>query len=131
MKILLAEDDVSIQAIAVMALQRIGGHTVSTFDDGIALLDELTSEKLATSKPDLILLDVMMPRLDGFETCKRLKANEATKNIPVIFLTAKAQMHEMHQGMSVGALGYILKPFDPMTLHKQIDEVLSNHAAAA
>ena len=83
------------------------------------------------ARPDLVLLDVMMPILDGFETCARLKADDRTRDIPVIFLTAKAQVHEQRHGMSAGALGYILKPFDPMTLSKQIEEVLATHAKAA
>ena len=126
MKILLAEDDQSIQAIAVLALTRVGGHFVTTVKDGLETLASVEKEK-----PDLILLDVMMPNLDGFQTCIKLKANEKTKDIPVIFLTAKAQMHEVQHGMNLGAIGYILKPFDPMTLSKQIEEVLKNYAAAA
>lgn len=126
MKILLAEDDPSIQSIAVMALTRIGGHEVKTASNGKEVLAAVKSEK-----PELILLDVMMPEMDGFQTCTHLKADEATKNIPVIFLTAKAQIHEVQHGMNLGAIGYILKPFDPMTIHKQIEEVLKNHAKAA
>lgn len=126
MKILLAEDDPSIQAIAVLALTRVGGHTVATVKNGVELLAQVEIDK-----PELILLDVMMPILDGFETCSRLKANPATRDIPVIFLTAKAQVHEQHHGLNVGAIGYILKPFDPMTLSKQIEEVMRNHAKAA
>ena len=126
MRILLAEDDSSIQAIAVMALTRVGKHDVSTVSNGLEVLIEVASREF-----DLILLDVMMPELDGFETCAKLKADARTKNIPVIFLTAKAQVYEVQHGISVGALGYILKPFDPMTLHKQIEEVLAHHAKAA
>lgn len=126
MKILLAEDDPSIQAIAILALTRVGGHSVTTVKNGLEVL--ATVEKQV---PDLILLDVMMPILDGFETCARLKATESTRDIPVIFLTAKAQMHEQHHGMNAGALGYILKPFDPMTLSQQIEEVIKTHAKAA
>jgi CheY-like chemotaxis protein len=126
MKILLAEDDTSIQAIAVMALTRVGGHEVVTVADGLELL-----EKVAKEKFDLILLDVMMPRLDGFEACARLKADFATRDIPVIFLTAKAQVAEVQHGMHLGAMGYILKPFDPMTLHKQIEEVIGSHDKVA
>ena len=119
MKILLAEDDPSIQAIAMMALSRIGKHQVSTTNNGLEAI-----RYLETEKPDLILLDVMMPVLDGFAACKMIKAEIKTKDIPIIFLTAKAQVYEIQLGMSLGAVGYILKPFDPMTLSKQIDEVL-------
>ena len=126
MKILLAEDDSSISAIAELALSKVGGHEVVTVKDGQELID-----CVHRVKPDLILLDVMMPRMDGFETCARLKADEATKSIPVLFLTAKAQTHEQQHGMTLGAMGYILKPFDPMTLHTQIDEVLHANAKAS
>lgn len=126
MKILLAEDDPSIQAIAQLALGRVGGHSVVVVKNGLEVL-----EAVANAQPDLILLDVMMPVLDGFETCSRLKSSDKTRDIPVIFLTAKAQVHEQHFGMNAGAIGYILKPFDPMTLAKQIEEVLNQHAKAA
>jgi CheY-like chemotaxis protein len=76
--------------------------------------------RVSEVQPDVILLDVMMPRLDGYETCRRLKANPATRAIPVIFLTAKAQHFEVKKGLDTGALGYLIKPFDPMTLHDQI-----------
>lgn len=126
MKILLAEDDPSIQAIAVLALKRVGGHEVRTVENGLEVLSAVEAEK-----PDLVLLDVMMPILDGFKTCSKLKESDATRDIPVIFLTARAQIYELQHGMNLGAIGYILKPFDPMTLHLQIEEVLRNHAQAA
>ena len=125
MKILLAEDDPNIQTIAVLALTRVGKHDVVAAKDGIETLKLVKREK-----PDLILLDVMMPLMNGFETCKRLKEDEETKDIPVIFLTARAQAHEVQHGISIGAVGYILKPFDPMTLHLQIEDVIKNHEAA-
>jgi two-component system, OmpR family, response regulator len=126
MRILFAEDDLSIQAITVLALTRVGKHEVLSARNGIEVLDIC-----AKQTPDLILLDVMMPKLDGFETCRRLKENPVTRRIPVIFLTAKAQANEIHHGMHLGAQGYILKPFDPMTLHEQIQEVLKNSEKAA
>lgn len=125
MRILLAEDDSNILAIAKLALERVGGHQVTVACNGVETLERAESEK-----PELILLDVMMPEMNGFEACAKLKENAATAHIPVIFLTARAQAHEVQHGMSIGAIGYILKPFDPMTLHKQIEEVLSHHVAA-
>jgi DNA-binding response OmpR family regulator len=68
----------------------------------------------------------MMPKLDGYETCRRLKANPETSSIPVIFLTAKAQHYEVKQGLEAGGLGYLIKPFDPMTLHDQIVSILNS-----
>ncbi len=126
MKILLVEDDSNILAIAELALSKVGKHEVVTAQDGVQTL-----AMVAKSKPDLILLDVMMPVMNGFDACLKLKANPETASIPVIFLTARAQAHEVQHGMSIGAIGYILKPFDPMTLHLKIEEILKNHAAAA
>jgi CheY-like chemotaxis protein len=118
--ILLAEDDASIRAIAELSLTRVGGHQVTAVTDGAQALAKLEDQSF-----DLVLLDIMMPGLDGFETCRRIKASDTTRHIPVIFLTARAQPHEMQQGLGMGAVGYIIKPFDPMTLPQQINEVLS------
>ena len=71
---------------------------------------------MSTERPDVILLDAMMPRMDGYETCRRLKADPATRHIPVIFLTAKAQETEIRKGLALGAVGYLVKPFDPIQL---------------
>lgn len=120
MKILLAEDDASVRAIVTLALSRVGGHNVVHAANGLELLEIVQKEN-----PALILLDVMMPGLNGFETCERLKQDPNTQSIPVIFLSARAQVHEIEKGMSLGAIGYILKPFDAMTLHTQISEVLN------
>ena len=79
-------------------------------------------------RPDLILLDVTMPNLDGYQTCFLLKANPETRSIPVIFLTAKVQKHEAETGMRSGALGYLSKPFDPLTLHDQVVAILATGA---
>jgi CheY-like chemotaxis protein len=70
-----------------------------------------------------------MPKLDGYETCRRLKADPKTQSIPVIFLTARVQRHEVEIGMKAGAQGYLSKPFDPMTLHDQILEILAKVAS--
>ena len=125
MRILLAEDDSSILTVAKLALARVGGHEVFTAKDGVETLEILEKQRV-----DLILLDIMMPRKNGFDTCKAIKNNPKTKSIPIIFLTAKAQTHEMQHGMSLGAVGYVLKPFDPMTLAEQIKSILESHEAA-
>jgi len=80
-------------------------------------------------RPDLILLDVAMPNLDGYQTCCILKSNPETRSIPVIFLTARVQKHEAEMGKKAGALGYLDKPFDPMTLHDQILAILAKGTA--
>lgn len=130
LNVLLAEDDHSIQSITKIALEKVGGHKVTTASDGKETLTKLSA--LSPSEmPDLILLDVMMPELDGFETCKRLKADPKTAGIPVIFLTAKAQATETQNGMNLGAEAYILKPFDPIALVHQIRDLLKEDDAAA
>jgi DNA-binding response OmpR family regulator len=114
-KVLLVEDDPDIQKVARMSLKMRGVGDVVVASNGeecLALVGEV--------RPDVILLDVMMPKLDGYETCRRLKENPATSAIPVIFLTAKAQHFEVKRGLEAGGLGYLIKPFDPMTLHEQI-----------
>jgi len=119
-KVLVVEDDVDIQKVVRMSLKVRGTKDVVVVSNGEECL-----AVAADVKPDLILLDVMMPKLDGYQTCRRLKQNPETKAIPVIFLTAKAQQFEMKQGLDAGALGYLVKPFDPMTLHDQIVAMLS------
>jgi len=121
LKVLLAEDDPDIQKVVRMSLKMKGVKEVVVTDNGEECL-----ARLSDFAPDVILLDVMMPKLDGYGTCRKLKENPATREIPVIFLTAKAQHYEVKQGMDVGALGYLIKPFDPMTLYDQISELLAN-----
>jgi len=114
-KVLLVEDDPDIQKVARMSLKMRGVGDVVVASNGeecLAIVGEV--------RPDVILLDVMMPKLDGYETCRRLKENPDTSAIPVIFLTAKAQHFEVKRGLEAGGLGYLIKPFDPMTLHEQI-----------
>jgi DNA-binding response OmpR family regulator len=120
MIILLAEDDQDIAKIASLALKEIGGHEIITCNNGEECL-----KTLENVKPDLVLLDVMMPKLNGFEVCKKIKQSKH-KNIPIIFLSAKSQSNEIQNGMNLGAIGYILKPFDPLTLSQQIEEILKH-----
>ena len=118
MKLLLAEDEPDVQLIARLALKRAGFQVV-TVNNGVEVLDRVGAEQ-----PDAILLDWMMPDMDGFETCKRLKADPATQAIPVIFLTAKVQESEVAKAMALGAIGCIGKPFDALTLGEQIKTLL-------
>lgn len=118
-RVLVAEDDLDIQTVIRMSLKLRGVQQVVVADNGEDLLAQVEQVN-----PDVILLDVMMPKLDGYQTCLRLKQNPATQAIPVIFLTAKAQHFEVKRGLEVGAVGYLIKPFDPMTLHDQIVALL-------
>lgn len=117
-KILVAEDEPDIQKIVLMSL-RLKGYEIKMTNDGEELLNEV-----GPYQPDLILLDVAMPKLDGFEACRRLKADAATTSIPVIFLSASTQKYQMDAGLELGAVGYLMKPFDPMTLADQLQEIL-------
>lgn len=118
MRILLAEDEPDIRLVARLSLKR-AGFDVTTVENGAqALL------KIAEAPPDAVLLDWMMPEVDGPQACARLKASPATSGIPVIFLTAKSQESEIRAGLALGAIGYITKPFDVIALGAQVREML-------
>lgn len=115
---LLAEDDPDIRLVTRLALKK-AGYRVTATENGRQLL-----ERIAQERPDVVLLDWMMPELDGAETCRRLKADPATRDIPVVFMTAKSQGFEKNHGAAVGASGYIVKPFDALTLGDQLKAIL-------
>jgi CheY-like chemotaxis protein len=117
-KILYVEDDQDIQAIAVMVLETISGFTVQACSSGN---DAIT--KAEAFDPDLVLLDVMMPGMDGPETLHALRKIPNLMNTPVVFMTAKVQPQEVQGYLDIGALGVIAKPFDPMTLVDQLQEI--------
>ncbi len=118
-KILIAEDDQDIRELVVLTLQFSGFDVVPVEDGSLAV------EKAQSQSFDLILMDVRMPRMTGYEACRRLKEMDATKNIPIIFLSAKGQEQEIQTGLNVGAADYILKPFAPDTLVNTINKVLN------
>lgn len=118
MNVVLAEDDPDIQLVARLALKR-AGFTVKVVANGQEALDAIRKQP-----PDVILLDWMMPELDGPETCRRLKSDPSTANIPVIFLTAKSQEAEIQRGLSIGAAGYVTKPFDALVLGQQVKDIM-------
>jgi two-component system OmpR family response regulator len=118
MHVLIAEDDPDIQVILRMVLTRMGHCEVSITDQGTQVL-----QLARTQPPAVILLDMMLPEMTGIEICKALKDDPATKAIPVIFLTARTQPLDIQEGLKMGAIGYLAKPFDPMTLIHQINEL--------
>lgn len=118
LKAVLAEDDPDIQLVARLSLRR-AGFIVTVVGNGAEAI-----AAVAQSPPDVVLLDWMMPELDGLETCRRLKADPSTAAIPVIFLTAKSQEAEIQRGLGLGAAGYITKPFDALTLGEQVKALL-------
>lgn len=109
-KILAVDDERHIVRLIQVNLER-AGYEVSTAYDGLEALRAIEEDR-----PDLIVLDVMMPQLDGFETLKRLKANPNTADIPVIMLTAKSQDADVFRGWQSGVDCYLTKPFNPMEL---------------
>ncbi|MBY0432018.1 MAG: response regulator [Rhodospirillales bacterium] len=115
LRILYAEDDADIQAIARFALEELGGFTIRTCQSGRAALAEAPD-----FRPDLVLLDVMMPEMDGPATLAALRALPGMETVPVAFMTAKAQTHEMARYRALGIAAVITKPFDPMTLADQV-----------
>ncbi|MEA1988495.1 MAG: response regulator [Pseudomonadota bacterium] len=114
-KILYAEDEPDIQSIAQMALEMMGGYTLKLCQNGQQALE--SAEEFA---PDLILLDVMMPTMDGPAALKAMRKIPALANTPVIFMTAKVQHDEIESYKALGAIDVIAKPFDPMTLPETV-----------
>lgn len=119
-KILIAEDERDIRDLITFTL-RFAGHEVTATSDG-----EEAYQMAQQMTPDLILLDVRMPRMNGYDACKKIKASEKTQHIPVVFLSAKGQEAEILTGMEVGATEYIVKPFSPDQLTEQVQEILTN-----
>jgi len=118
-KVLIVDDDADIRFIAELAARRIGNWDVTCAASGQEAL-----KKARCECPDLILLDVMMPVLDGPGTMEKLQQEPATASIPVIFLTAKVQQHEIDRYLQLGARGVIRKPFDATALPGEVLRIL-------
>lgn len=119
-RILLVEDETDIQAIVRLALEQVGGFTVEVCSSG----SEAVS-KVGDFSPDLILLDVMMPSMDGLSTFQALRALPRGGDTPVIFMTAAVQPRELARYKEIGSLGVIPKPFDAMALPRIISDIWS------
>jgi len=117
-KILYVEDEQDIQAIAKIALEAVGGFTLEIFSNGSDAINAITQ-----CKPDLILLDVMMPGIDGPSTLTELRKITEFAETPAIFMTAKVQPDEVDALLKHGAIGVIAKPFDPMELANKIKAI--------
>jgi DNA-binding response OmpR family regulator len=122
-RILIAEDERDIGELIALTL-RFNGHEVVTTRDGAEAV-----ARAQTDRFDLILLDVRMPRMNGYEACRLLRTIEATREVPIIFLSAKGQEAEVQAGLEAGADRYILKPFAPDLLIRKIAEVLGESEA--
>ena len=117
-RITYVEDEPDIRAVAELALTQLGGFELDICVDGPDAL-----RKTPEFRPDLILLDVMMPGMDGTETLARLREVPELAETPVVFMTAKAQRHEIAAFLELGALSVIPKPFDPMTLSSELRDI--------
>jgi DNA-binding response OmpR family regulator len=116
--VLVAEDEPDIRALITFSLEYAGYRVIEALNGEDAV--ELAREE----QPDLILLDVRMPRLNGYQACTVLKADASTKEIPVVFLSARGQETEIRQGLELGAEEYILKPFAPDELYRRVGGIL-------
>jgi DNA-binding response OmpR family regulator len=117
-RVLVVDDEPSIRLLCRVNLGASGMDVLEASDgaEGLALARE--------ERPDLVLLDVMMPGLDGWEVARQLAEDEATAAIPIVFLTARAEQADRVQGQSLGGVGYMLKPFDPVSLGDAIEVIL-------
>ena len=121
-RILYVDDEPDIRTVAKLALEAMGGFEVELCESGCEALD-----KVAAFRPDLVLLDVMMPGMDGPETLSKLRGFPAVADVPVIFLTAKVQKHEVANYREIGAIDVIAKPFDPAALPVTIEQMWTRH----
>ena len=119
MKLLCADDEPDLRTILELALSIDPGFEVEIVSSGTELL-----ERASRGGYDAFVLDGMMPGLDGYETCRRLKGDPSTAGVPVIFLTAKTQQDEMRRALALGATACLVKPFDPLTLAMELRAAL-------
>jgi len=117
--ILVVDDDPGIVRVVEINLTQEGYQVCKAADGEEALAS------IAAAPPDLVVLDVMMPKMDGFEALKRLKGDPATADIPIIMLTARAQDEDVFEGYGTGAQWYLPKPFDPLELRQVVRHLLN------
>ncbi len=125
MQIVIVEDEEDIADLISFALEREGLH-VKLAHDGTAGL-----ELIRSARPDMVILDVMMPEKDGFEIFAEMKSDSLTQNIPVLFLTARSQLDDKLKGLELGADDYMTKPFSPKELVQRVKNILARHSQKA
>jgi len=118
-RILVVDDEPRVREMIEFRLRQYGFEVLQAGDGREALA------VASKEQPDLVLLDVMMPELDGFQVCSRLKQHEATEHIPVVMLTAKAEAKDVTRAFNSGAVDYVVKPYDPVVLQQKIMQNLS------
>jgi DNA-binding response OmpR family regulator len=123
-RILIVDDEPNI-VLALEILMKREGYEIRTVGDG-----ERAVEAAETFRPDLILLDVMMPRMDGFEVCQRIRADASLKDISIVMLTAKGREVEREKGLALGADLYITKPFSTREVVRKVKEMLASKSGA-
>jgi DNA-binding response OmpR family regulator len=116
--VLVADDEDDIRALVCYRMEKAGYDVVSAGDGDEAI------ELALTRTPDLAIIDVMMPRADGYEVTRRLRSEETTKRMPIILLTARAQEADVQRGFEAGADDYIRKPFSPQELRARVQAIL-------
>lgn len=124
-KVLIVDDEEFVRQLIQIKLKFCGIETVEA-GNGVEAIEKAVSER-----PDLILLDVMMPKMNGFEACQRLKANPETSHIPIIMLTARGDPSAKERGENAGALEYLTKPFSPQKLAERVLEILKQFETRA
>jgi CheY-like chemotaxis protein len=125
-RILLVDDEPDILTVARHVLEALGGFTVVPCESGREAL-----RQAPVFRPDLIMLDVMMPVMDGLQTLEALRDLPAVRTTPVVFMSARVQRHEVAEYKACGAQAVIEKPFDPMTLHDRLCAIWARHAETA
>jgi DNA-binding response OmpR family regulator len=118
-RVVIADDDPDIRRLVEMTVTN-AGCDVTVASDG-----EEALERVRESKPDLVILDVLMPRMDGWEVARALKSDPATREVPVMFLTSRGQEHDVLEGFDSGAVDYMVKPFSPRELQVRVRAVLA------
>ena len=124
-RIAYVEDDPDIREITRMSLESLGGYEVAVYASG-----EEALEKIVGFNPDLILLDVMMPGMNGLEVLERLSGMEGVSTTPIVFMTAKTRPQELDTCRALGAVGVVSKPYDPILLPQELDAIWSEVATA-
>jgi len=122
-KILIAEDEMDIRNLIVFTLE-LANHDVIATSNGAEAWETIQEMAAENALPDLVLLDVRMPRMTGYEVCQRINEEESLNRVPVAFLSAKGQDTEVQQGFEVGATDYIIKPFSPDQLTSKVATLL-------
>lgn len=119
-KVLIIEDDLSAARLTEYTLEQAGYEVITAYDgfDGL--------DKAVTECPDLIILDVMLPGLDGYEVCRQLRQESETATLPILIISAKARDDDRDIGLRVGADAYIAKPVDPSVIIQKVEDILSN-----